>query len=95
VLAIAGGDSLLRCSLDASVVVTDASVPPVRIFYFCFWAASGPMGVGAAMLSVDWVMLASLWEDPTDFIFYISSLSKILLAVMFSPNKLSLPSITS
>jgi hypothetical protein len=55
-------DSLLQCSLDASVVVTDASVSDVRIFIIL------QLG-GAAVVSTDWVALASLWEAPTIHIF--------------------------
>jgi hypothetical protein len=80
-------DSLLWCSSDASVAVTDATIR-VRVtlrlpvsqsslswcrapswrsafLYFFRYAARGPMGVGAAMVSPDWVALVSLWETPT------------------------------
>jgi hypothetical protein len=45
--------SLLRCSLDVSVAVTDASVSEVSIFILL------------SLRGADWVVLASLWEAPT------------------------------
>jgi hypothetical protein len=59
-------DSLLQCSLGASVVVidvTDASMLEAHIF--CHWVARETMGIEAAMVSADWVALVSLWEAPT------------------------------
>jgi hypothetical protein len=33
--------------------------------YFCCCVACEPVGVGVAVMSADWVALASLWEAPT------------------------------
>jgi hypothetical protein len=57
-------DLLMQCSLDASIVVTDASVLEVHLFILLL-LGDGPMGVGAAVVSSHWVAHASQWETPT------------------------------
>jgi hypothetical protein len=57
--------SLLHIScLDVSVAATP-SVSEVCIFIRNCYAAPNPVGIGAAMVSTDWVALGSLWEAPT------------------------------
>jgi hypothetical protein len=37
------------------------------------------MGIGAAMLSADWVVLASLWEAPTVILFFSCSFPTMII----------------
>jgi hypothetical protein len=58
-------ESLLQCSLHASLVVTDASVSGVRIFMLLPLGGALTNRRWSCRVSAVWVALASLWEAPT------------------------------
>jgi hypothetical protein len=55
---------------ECAVTVTDAAVPEDHIFYTFVARWRATQWVGVAVVSADWGALASLWEAPTDVIFF-------------------------
>jgi hypothetical protein len=60
VVAVCAPHKLSRCK---GLTVTDECVGDPHLYTLSL-VAPDPMGIGTAMVLVDWLVLASIWEDP-------------------------------